>query len=52
VDSWFEKVKVRYLDENEIKRIDPDGLTFFNVNTPEDLLVAEKMIKEQPAQPE
>jgi molybdopterin-guanine dinucleotide biosynthesis protein A len=52
VDSWFEKVKVRYLDENEIKRIDPDGLTFFNVNTPEDLLTAEKMIKEQPAQPE
>jgi molybdopterin-guanine dinucleotide biosynthesis protein A len=46
VDAWHEQVKVRYLDPAEIQRFDPDGLAFFNINTPEDLLAAEKMAGE------
>jgi molybdopterin-guanine dinucleotide biosynthesis protein A len=30
-------VRVRYLDEPDYAEVDPDGSSFFNVNTPEDL---------------
>jgi molybdopterin converting factor small subunit len=32
----FEKVRTRRIDESEIRAIDPEGWTFFNMNTPED----------------
>ena len=32
----FDKVRTRKIDEEEIRRFDPDGLSFFNMNTPED----------------
>jgi molybdopterin-guanine dinucleotide biosynthesis protein A len=32
----FEKVRTRRIDEAEIRGIDPEGWTFFNMNTPED----------------
>jgi molybdopterin-guanine dinucleotide biosynthesis protein A len=32
----FDKVRTRKIDENEIKIFDPDGLSFFNMNTPDD----------------
>jgi molybdopterin-guanine dinucleotide biosynthesis protein A len=32
----FDKVRTRRLEEDEIRRFDPVGLTFFNMNTPED----------------
>jgi molybdopterin-guanine dinucleotide biosynthesis protein A len=37
--------KVRYLDEDEIARYDPEHLSFFNVNTPEDLLRMQEMMR-------
>jgi molybdopterin-guanine dinucleotide biosynthesis protein A len=37
VISFFPDVRVRYVDEPEINRFDPQHLSFFNVNTPEDL---------------
>jgi molybdopterin-guanine dinucleotide biosynthesis protein A len=43
VDSWFEQVKVRYLESSEIKQFDPQGLAFLNVNTLEELKEAEKI---------
>jgi len=46
VDAWFEQIKIRYLDEKEIQRYDPEKLAFFNINTPEDLLTAEKIGRE------
>jgi molybdenum cofactor guanylyltransferase len=32
----FEKVRTRYIDEAEIRQFDPEGLSFYNMNTPED----------------
>jgi molybdopterin-guanine dinucleotide biosynthesis protein A len=32
----FDKVATRRIDEQEIRAIDPEGWTFFNMNTPED----------------
>lgn len=40
----LEKVKVRYVDENEIEPLDPGFLSFHNVNTEEDLKQIEKMV--------
>lgn len=37
VISFFPDVHVRYVDEPELDRFDPQRLSFFNVNTPEDL---------------
>jgi len=40
---WFPQVKVRVLTSDEIKRYDPQGLAFWNVNTPEEFIEAEKI---------
>jgi molybdenum cofactor guanylyltransferase len=32
----FDKVRTLRIDEDEIRRFDPDGSSFFNMNTPED----------------
>ncbi|MCS6909729.1 MAG: molybdenum cofactor guanylyltransferase [Anaerolineales bacterium] len=37
VISFFPDVRVRYVDEPEINRFDPQHLSFFNINTPADL---------------
>lgn len=47
VISWFQKVKVRELNAEEIKLFDPSGLCFWNLNTPEEFLEAEKRATEQ-----
>jgi molybdenum cofactor guanylyltransferase len=38
----FDKVRTRRIDEDEIRRFDPEGATFFNMNTPEDYAEALK----------
>jgi molybdopterin-guanine dinucleotide biosynthesis protein A len=43
VIAWFPQVKVRVLTSEEIKRYDPQGLAFWNVNTPEEFAQAEKI---------
>jgi molybdopterin-guanine dinucleotide biosynthesis protein A len=40
--SWFPKVKVRRLAPEELGRYDPEGLAFWNVNTPEEFSKAEQ----------
>ena len=42
VISWFPKVKVRTLTSDEVFSFDPSGLCFWNLNTPEEFLEAEK----------
>ena len=37
--------KVRYVNVEELKKFDPELLTFFNVNTPEDLAKAEQLVR-------
>jgi molybdenum cofactor guanylyltransferase len=38
----FEKVRTLTVSEDEIRRVDPDGSSFFNMNTPEDYAEALK----------
>jgi molybdopterin-guanine dinucleotide biosynthesis protein A len=38
--ALFEKVRTRRVEEDEIRRFDPDGSSFFNMNTPEDYAAA------------
>ncbi len=40
--SWFPRVNIRILTPNELGRYDPDGLAFWNVNTPEEFAEAEQ----------
>jgi molybdopterin-guanine dinucleotide biosynthesis protein A len=42
VISWFPRVRVRRLTAAELARYDPDGLAFWNVNTPEEFALAEQ----------
>jgi molybdopterin-guanine dinucleotide biosynthesis protein A len=37
VISFFSQVLVRYVEKEEIERFDPQHLSFFNINTPDDL---------------
>jgi molybdopterin-guanine dinucleotide biosynthesis protein A len=41
--SWFPDVKVRILSRDETRHFDPRGLSFLNINTPEELALAEKL---------
>ena len=43
VVAWFPQVKVRVLTPDEVKVYDPDGLAFWNVNTPEEFAKAEEL---------
>lgn len=43
VIAWFPQVKVRVLTSDEIKQCDPEGLAFWNVNTPEEFSKAEQI---------
>jgi molybdopterin-guanine dinucleotide biosynthesis protein A len=49
VVAWFPQVKVRVLTPEEIKSADPDGLAFWNVNTPEEFARAEDLATSQSA---
>ena len=37
VVAFYGRLEVRFLDRDQIAKFDPDGLSFSNVNTPEDL---------------
>jgi molybdopterin-guanine dinucleotide biosynthesis protein A len=41
----FNFVKVRYVEAEEVDRFDPQHLSFFNINTQEDLELARKMAR-------
>jgi len=41
VISWFPKVRVRHLTQEELDRYDPERVAFLNVNTPEEFARAE-----------
>ena len=44
VDSWFSQVKVELFRREDILRYDPQMLSFWNINTPEDLQKAERQL--------
>jgi molybdopterin-guanine dinucleotide biosynthesis protein A len=37
ITGFFEDVRVRFVDAATLAAYDPEGLSFFNINTPEDL---------------
>jgi molybdopterin-guanine dinucleotide biosynthesis protein A len=47
VIAWFPQVKVRALSSDEIKTFDPQGLAFWNVNTPEEFAQAEELAQSE-----
>ncbi len=44
VDRLLDMVKVRYVEKEEIDDIDPEHLSFFNVNTKTDLVIAKELV--------
>lgn len=45
--SLFPYVQIRKIEPEVVTQYDPDGHSFFNVNTPEDLTKAERLFAEQ-----
>ena len=45
VISFFDEINIRFFCAHEIRIYDPEGMSFFNVNTPEDLAEAKNMAK-------
>jgi molybdopterin-guanine dinucleotide biosynthesis protein A len=43
--AWFPDVKVRVLQHEEVRKYDPAGLAFWNLNTPEEFAEAEQRAK-------
>lgn len=50
VIAWFPQVRVVELSAEEVKSFDPQGLAFWNVNTPEEFARAEEIAKNQSTQ--
>jgi molybdopterin-guanine dinucleotide biosynthesis protein A len=44
IRNFFEQVKVRYVEQPEIDQLDPQHLSFFNINTLADLRRARKLL--------
>ena len=47
VIAWFPQVKVHTLTPEDVRRYDPTGLAFWNVNTPEEFKQAEELATSQ-----
>jgi molybdopterin-guanine dinucleotide biosynthesis protein A len=47
IRKLFSMVKVKYIEEDEINRFDPKHLSFFNINTQDDLERARKLAAEK-----
>jgi len=47
IRKLFDLVKVRYIEEDEINRFDPEHLSFFNINSQDDLEKARKLAAER-----
>ena len=52
VVSFFPAVKVCRLSQEELQKLDPHGLSFFNINTPDDMDRARELLEELGQNPE
>jgi molybdenum cofactor guanylyltransferase len=52
IDELFDLAEVRYVEEDEIDRFDPEHLSFFNINTQADLLEARRLAMGKRWQPQ
>ncbi len=48
IQGVFRKVRVKTVAEADLREVDPDLISFFNINTPEDLIRARTLCKENP----
>ena len=48
VVGFYEAIDVRYVERGEIEKIDPGAESFFNANTPQDLVKAARLTKYYP----
>ena len=46
VDAWFPQANIRFLKPAEIERLDPSGMSFWNVNTPEEFQQTEEIARQ------
>jgi molybdenum cofactor guanylyltransferase len=44
IAAFFPEVRVAYVEPDETRRYDPAGRSFLNVNTPEQMAEAERLI--------
>ncbi len=47
IRALFDEVRVREVPAEVLRRLDPQGLSFFNINTPEDLHRAQEILSRQ-----
>ncbi len=47
ISGFFKNVTVRYFTEDQVRAIDPDLLSFFNINTQQDLEKATRIVTER-----
>jgi molybdopterin-guanine dinucleotide biosynthesis protein A len=52
VVSFFPAVKVCRLNQEDLQKLDPHGLSFFNINTPDDMDRARELLEELRQSPE
>jgi molybdopterin-guanine dinucleotide biosynthesis protein A len=45
ITRLFEKVKTKRVEEEELKKFDPDFKSFININTKEDILNLQEILK-------
>lgn len=45
--SFYDSLRIRHVDESDIARHDPEGLSFLNINTPEDLSRAQALLEKK-----
>jgi molybdopterin-guanine dinucleotide biosynthesis protein A len=48
----LDTLSLRVIEEETTARFDPEGWSFFNVNTPEDLALAERVYREPAPRPQ
>ena len=48
IQGLFRKVRVKTVAEADLREVDPELISFFNINTPEDLVQAEAFCKKNP----
>ena len=46
--DFFDRVNVDFVDADEIRTVDSQMLSFFNINTPEDFEAAKKLLSKEP----
>jgi len=47
IRKFFKKMRMKKVPETQLRQQDPNLLSFFNINTPDDLKIADKILKEK-----